>query len=240
MLKSSKNIKTEKILAAEFTCEFCNRSFTRESSLITHSCEKKRRWYSKDAKDVKLGFYVYQRFYEISFKNKLGEKKPFEKFIASQYYCMFVAFGKYLLDIKAIDIEGFIVFVIKGGYKLKDWTDDDIYKIWIKEFGRKESPYVALERNIMLMQQWAMTHHDNWNNFLRNINPQLATQWICDGKISPWLLYSNSGSVLFSRLSDEQLNLMHSIIDPDFWLLKLKNNYEDLKQINEMLKENGI
>ena len=46
-----------------FTCEYCKKSFQKESTLLAHSCEKKRRWQAKDNQDVLVGFASYDLFY---------------------------------------------------------------------------------------------------------------------------------------------------------------------------------
>lgn len=226
--------------AAGFVCDFCKKSFIAESSVLAHSCEKKRRWQAKDTKASVLGFYVFQKFHEFSFKSKAGSRKTIDQFIASQFYSKFVAFGKYILDINPVETDGFIEFVIKTGYKIQDWNKDSVYAEWIKELAVRESPFRAFERNIVLMQQWGRDYNENWIDFFRCINSQLATKWLCSGRISPWMLYSESGVALLSRLSDEQLNLTHDMISPVFWSKKLQDNREDLTQINALLKEYGI
>ncbi len=227
-------------LIEQHTCAFCKKAFSKESILIAHSCEKKRRWFAKDTREVSLGLYAYIRFYEISYKQTQGNQKTFEQFASSPFYSMFVRFGKYLLTVHVINQDGFIEFLVKGGHKLKNWMDDTVYQDWIKEFCYRESPYAAFERSVLLMQQWAKDNDEDWSNFFRNVNPQLATSWIRNGKISPWILYSESGNALITRLSDEQLELINPMIDPIFWAQKLKLNFDDLKQVNLLLKEFGI
>ena len=58
-----------------FKCEYCNKSFQRESTLLAHSCEKKRRWQSKDNQDVLIGFGSYDLFYRIEMHSKPKEYK---------------------------------------------------------------------------------------------------------------------------------------------------------------------
>jgi len=38
----------------------------KESTLLAHMCEPKRRWLQKDEKRVQVGFYAFQRFYKLS------------------------------------------------------------------------------------------------------------------------------------------------------------------------------
>ena len=48
-------------------CKYCDRGFVKESTLLAHMCESKRRWEQKDDPHVRLG----QQAYIIFFKQTL-------------------------------------------------------------------------------------------------------------------------------------------------------------------------
>lgn len=221
-------------------CDFCKKSFSKESSLLAHACEKRRRWMMRDEKYVKLGFFSYQRFYHLTYSSRKNKEQTYEQFSNSSFFSAFVVFGKYLLSINAIDCEGFIDSLIKNQVKLANWIHPQFYEAWIRELGRKESSDRAVERNILLMRQWELDTGEPWSDFFRKVNPQLATKWIKSGRISPWLLYCGFGNDLFSRMSDEQLDLVKDLLDPEFWLKKINSNQDDVQQIKSILQEAGV
>ena len=61
-----------------FKCNYCGRSFAKESTLAIHMCEQKRRYMQKDEKHVQLGFRSYQLFYRIGTNTK--NDKTYEDF----------------------------------------------------------------------------------------------------------------------------------------------------------------
>lgn len=219
-------------------CEYCKKEFTDERYLIVHSCEKKRRHLWKDEKYIKLGFIAYQKFYVYAMKTK--KPKTYDQFADSKYFTSFTKFGKHILDINAVDPEGFIDFVIRNNVKIGDWCIDYVYETWVRELGKKESPDRALERSILLMEQWSRDTGENWVDFFRNVNPILATNWIKSGRISPWLLYTGFGDALFSRMSDEQLGMVAEVIDPKFWAKKIALNKDEVSNFKSILKEAGL
>jgi hypothetical protein len=233
-MKQSNTIVVEK-----HTCDFCKKEFVNEKNLINHTCVKKQRWIWQDEKYVKLGFIAYKKFYKISYGSSKKEK-TYTDFMNSKYYTGFTKFGRHILDINAVDPEGFIEFVIKLNIKMTDWTADYVYETWIRELNKKESPDRAVERNILLMIQWAKDNNEPWNEFFRKVNPQIATRWIKMGRISPWLLYAGFGNDLFSRMSDEQLILIKDLIDPVFWTKKVAINKDDVEYIKTVLKSAGV
>lgn len=221
-----------------FHCEFCKKDFVRESSLINHMCEKKRRWMWRDERYIRLGFMAFQKFYEISLRSK--KPKEYKDFMDSLYFSAFTKYGRYLEHIHAIEAAGFTEFLIKGNVKIDDWTNELWYESWTRELTKREPPMKAVERNILLMEQWGREYDENWIDFFRKVPTAQATTWIRKGRISPWLLYSGVGQSLFDRLSDEQLGLIKEWINPLFWTAKLRDNREEVDQIKAILLEAGV
>lgn len=221
-----------------FHCEFCKKDFVREKSLINHMCEKKRRWLWKDEKYIRIGFMAFQKFYELSLRSK--KPKTYADFMESNYFTAFTKFGRHIENIVAIEPAGFTEFLIKGNVKLDDWINETWYESWTRELAKKEAPMKAVERNILLMEQWGREYDENWVDFFRMVPPSQATTWIRKGRISPWLLYSGVGQPLFDRMSDEQLGLVKEWINPMFWLPKIRDNQEEVEQIKLILQEAGV
>lgn len=224
--------------APVFPCEFCKKEFSREKSFINHMCEKKRRWLWKDERYIRIGFMAFQKFYEISIRSK--KPRTYQDFMDSLYFTAFTKFGRYIEHINAIETSGFVEFLIKANVKLDDWCQEIWYESWTRELARKESPDRAIERNILLMEQWGRDTGENWVDFFRKVSTAQATEWIRKGRISPWLLYSGVGHALFDRLSDEQLKLVREWINPIYWGEKLKAHKAEVDQIRAILEDAGV
>lgn len=236
MKSKTSNIKCDNA-EEKFECEFCNKAFQREKSLINHACEQKRRWMWKDDKYAMMAFRSYQLFYELSMRVK--KPKTQHEFIKSQYYSQFVKYGKYLVDINAIDPDSFTRFLIKLNVKLSNWTDIKVYEVWVVDYGKSEHYEKAFSRVAKVMDEWAQENNREWFNFFREISPYQATLWIKSGKIPPWALFT-IGQDLLSRLSDEQLVILKDIIDVNFWMKKIKENTNEILEIQEQFSSVGV
>lgn len=222
-----------------FYCEFCKQDFINERRLINHLCEQKRRYLQRDDKAVKLGFLAYDRFYQRS----MGRRKPqtYESFAKSTLYSGFVRFGKHLIDINALNLIGFIDFLLRIEAPIDKWISTILYATYVRELNKTEPALDALERNFMLMQEWAVSTGAEWFDFFRKVEPALATLWISSGRISPWVLFTaSSAHDLLARFSPEQTGLVEKAIDPEFWRLKLERHQQEVEVIRSMLAENGI
>lgn len=222
-----------------FTCEYCNKSFRKENTLIVHSCEPKRRHLQKQEKHVQMGFRSYQVFYKVGTNTK--KEKTYEDFCSSQYYNAFVKFGRYCLDLKIDDVKSFTEWLLKNNISLDRWPSDKNFHQWIKQRLKSETVDRAFERTILFMQEWADDKDTEWYTYFDTVPTNLATFHICSGKISPWILYaSEQAQHLLERMNQEQINLIIDYIDPNVWNIKTKRQHKDFTWVKQVLKEANL
>ena len=225
-------------MQSSYKCPYCGKSFAKEKTLVVHVCEPKRRHMSKNEKHVQLALLTYQRFYEISQKQK---NKTFDEFAKSPYYNAFVKFGSFMSNANPIYPEKFIDFVIKSGVKLDHWCRDELYDTYLQELLKIEPADSAIQRTINTMMDWADNNEATWNHYFNYANLNRATHDIKEGKISPWiLLQSKSGKKMLKNMNDEQLGIIGDIINPQFWLTRFKKLPADVELVKEVIAEAKI
>ena len=222
-----------------YKCEHCGKLFAKEKTLVVHVCEQKRRYLGRDERHVQAGLLTYQRFYELTQKNKTA--KTFEEFAASPYYTAFVKFGSFNINTAPIYPERFIDYVIKSGIKLDHWCRDELYDAYISELIKIEPADGAIQRSIKTMMEWADSNNAPWEHYFQYVNLNRATHDIKEGLISPWLiLNTKSGKELLQRMNDEQLEIIGPNIDPQFWIRRFKSLPADIELIKDVVKEAKI
>lgn len=222
-----------------FACQYCDKEFKREKTLAVHMCEPKRRHMVQNDRHVRLAFRAYQRFYEKSMNAKRA--KTYTEFAKSNYYIAFVRFGKHLIDLNAIDPERFIDFLLQMGVRLDDWCKDTVYEEYVRDLTRKESVDRAVERNVLLMQQWGIETGETWTKFFDKVNTQRAVQLIKTGRISPWIIYGCDGAqTLLDRMNDEQIKMVAEYIDPTYWRKRLIKQADDARWIQSVFDSAGV
>ena len=222
-----------------FECQFCKKTFQREKTLAVHLCEQKRRHINRDDKYVRLGFLAYNRFYEITQGSKT--QKTYEHFAKSNYYTGFTKFGRHMLEINAIDPEKFIDFVITASIPLDSWCKDSVYESYIRELNKKETAERAVERGILLMEQWGREHDRPFNLFFREISRPRLIHWIKSGRISPWIIFNcDSGDAAIASMTDNEHHMINEYLEPTFWTRKFSTRKEDVEFVQMVLKEAGL
>jgi len=212
----------------------------KESTLVVHMCEKKRRWLQKDEKRVRYGLYAFQRFYKLSAGTK--KEKTYTDFVDSQYYNAFVKFGSFLNNVQPLYPEKYIDYVVTSGVKLDHWAKDELYEKYVLEFILKEDVHTALERSIITMTQWAAENEPApWNHYFQHISLNRAVWHIKDGKISPWLLLNcSSGKAMLSKFNDEQLEMVYHVINPQHWAMRFKRLPNDVQLVKDVARESNL
>jgi len=208
----------------------------KESTLLAHMCEPKRRWLQKDEKRVTLGFYAFQRFYKLSAGAK--NEKTYDDFVKSSFYNAFVKFGSFVNNVRPLYPDKYIDYVVTSSVKLDHWCREEMYEKYALELIRKEGVETALERSINTMMQWAEKNNSSYNHYFNYVSLNKLTWDIKDGKISPWLVLNcTTGKQALGKLNDEQLNMLTNVLDPKHWALRFKRQPKDVELVKQVVQE---
>ena len=237
-IKKSKNTKESSVTKTEFSCEFCKRSFQRETTMMKHLCENKRRWQDKDQPGNRIGFQAWVEFY----KKNTASKKPrtYVDFTKSAYYIAFVKFGHYCVDIKCINVVRYADWLLKNQIKIDSWCSDTNYTKFLIEYLKTEDPLDAIARSIEATMTISKDSGIETKDCLRYANKNKLAYAVTTGKISPWMLYqSESGVKFLEELDESQQKMIIDYINPEQWAIKFRRNNEMVTQVKELLNAAG-
>ena len=222
----------------KYICQYCKKDFIKESSLVVHSCEPRRRRQEQSERGVQLGLQAYLKFFELT--QGSARLKTFDDFADSPYYRAFVKFGRYCVDIRAINPARFIEYVLKQNKKIDHWCRDSIYTEYLLDYLRVENVNDALARAIEFGITWQEQTSNPAHDCLRYGNSNAMCHAITTGRISPWIIYnSESGQQFLSELSTEQIAMIWSYIDSDVWMKKFQDYPADQEYAKDILSKAG-
>lgn len=222
----------------DFKCEFCNRKFIREKTLLTHICEYKHRWLERDRRGNQIGFQSFIQFYS---KHSAAKKvKTYEEFIKSAYYIAFIKFGNYCLESNVINVSRYVDWLLSHAIKVDVWGTDSNYTKFLIEYLRKEDPYDAIARSVSACNELSEIEKIQVHDVLRYGNSNKICHAITTGKISPWVLYqSESGTKFLDSISQDHIKIIIDYINPEQWALKFKREPKIADDIKSTLKQAG-
>lgn len=223
---------------SEYSCEFCNREFQRETTMMKHLCENKRRWQDKDLPGNRIGFQCWLQFYVKNTATK--KKRTYLDFIKSSYYLVFVKFGYYCININAINIMRYADWLLKNNIKIDSWCSDTNYNKFLIDYLKDEDPLDAIVRSIETTIELAKEEGVQSKDYLRYGNRNKICHAITNGKFSPWMLYQcESGVGILESLDVTQQKMIIDYINPEQWAVKFRRNLEGVKQVKELLRQGG-
>jgi len=226
-------------LENSFTCKWCEKTFRSERTLSAHMCVKKRRMADKELTHTRLGYRVFQMFYELN--TTATKAKSYEDFVKSQYYEGFVKFGRSCVTNEYLNPEQFAEWLIKNGKKLADWSKDKMYNEYMLYYVKKEPGMKALERTIIYLSNWSKESGNSWQDYFKAVSPARAVHDIRSAKISPWVIYlCQTGDDLLVRFADEQVKMIADIIDATFWMKQFASNKEEVAEVKNACEVAGI
>jgi hypothetical protein len=219
-------------------CEFCNRKFARERTIVSHLCETKDRWLNKDRQSNRIAFQTFANFYDKHSATK--QSKTYKEFIKSPYYMAFIKYANYCINVNCINILRYTDWLLKTNIKIDNWCSDKNYSEFIIYHLKNEDPYDAVKRSIEYFMDMSIEEHIQHNDCLRYVGVNKICYAIAAGKISPWVLYcSDSGVSFLDKLNTDHSNLIVSYIIPEQWAIKFNRDPELVKGIKRLLKDAG-
>jgi len=221
-----------------YQCKYCEREFRRESTLAVHVCEQKKRFQEEKEVGVQIGLQAYLRFYTVT--QGSAKLKTYTDFAKSPYYKAFVKFGRYCVDINAINVPKFLDWLLKQNKKIDHWARDTVYDEYLLHYIKIEALQDALERGIEYSMKWSEDTGNPPHDFLRYGNENRVAFAISTGRISPWLVFnSESGQEYLANMNADQTKIVWPWIDPDFWTKKFIDYPADQAYCEEILKQAG-
>ena len=225
-----------------YTCKYCNKTYSKESTLAAHLCEPKRRVQQESETGVQFGLRAYKRFYEIT--QGSARNKDYADFSKSPYYNAFVKFGRYCVDIRAINFMNFCEWLLQNNKKIDHWTKDKLYQEWMLPYVKREQAQDALERGVKEMLGYCEEHPELKNgvaDYFRYANSNRICHHISTGRVSAWLVFNcDSGVDFLDTLNEEQLQIIYPYIDPEYWQRRFIDFVADTEWVKQALKDIGL
>jgi hypothetical protein len=221
------------------TCEHCSRTFVRESTLVKHLCEQKRRWQDRDRPGNRIAFHAWIEFYATCQPSR--KKRDLAAFISSPYYSAFVKFGNYCCDINVVNTQEYIKHLLKNNVPIDNWDSDRVYTRYLVEYLKTEDAFDAIGRSVKTLISFADTENLQLRDVLRYASKNKLCHLITTGHISPWLLYfTESGNEFLSTLNEDQRTLIWDYIDTEKWNIKFKRHSDVVAEVKSLIHQAGL
>ena len=223
-----------------FNCKYCKNTFVKETTLMSHMCEKKRRHLAKDDKQNRIAYQLWLQYRRMSMAN-VKHDKPYDDFADNKYFSGFMKLAKRIIDLNIKLPEDFLKFIVMNSVKMHDWSKDFVYEEYIKNMLKNESPDRAVERSIMHMKDWGELTGQSWQDYFYSVPTTVALHDIKMGRISPWCTFAtDQGSRLIDRLDETQALELVNYLEPKAWKVRVKRHAQDASWIQDVFNQAEI
>jgi hypothetical protein len=229
---------TDNLTDCSYQCRFCQKTFRRETSLLSHVCEQKKRHQSRNEVGVQWGLQSYLKFYQYSQSG--SRNRSWDDFVTSPYYRAFVKFGNYCHTTPVVAVMQYLEWLLKKNKKLDHWCKDSVYNEFLLQHLKNEAVEDALTRAIKWSMTWEEQNNAPARDCIRFGSANVICHAIVSGKISAWAIYNSaSGRDFLNQLTGEQLKIVYDYIDPEFWQAKFVKYPEDTAYCQQLLNKAG-
>ena len=225
--------------ATEYGCEHCGRKFARESTILTHLCEQKRRWDDRDRPANRIAFNSWVQNQKMIFPTtKKVTQKDFQK---SSFYTAFAKFGSYCVDSGVVNPQHYSTWLLKSKVPIDSWTSDRVYDQYLQEYIQLEDPHEAVKRSITTLLDMCEEQNIRINDAFRLLSTNKLCYKITTGKISPWLIFNCiTGQTFLASLNEGQQSMIMKYIDPSSWNPKFKRSQSEVTDVQRILASAGL
>lgn len=231
------NKRVPEIIRGEFPCQWCNKTFSKETILINHFCEQRRRHNQKDTPYGRYGFKAYSAIKKsMQSKTVLTE----EEFRQCDFYLACMRWARYVIDSKCLKPFVYLDWLLKNNIPIDQWTNDTIYTRWTQFYTLDEDPWIAFERGMETIVNWGATQGKDVSEYFKQVNGVVLTD-VQNVKISGWMIYcSKSGKNWLSSLENGDLELVWPWLNASKWNIKLEKYKDVMEDISTICDEAGL
>jgi hypothetical protein len=105
---------------------------------------------------------------------------------------------------------------------------------------RSEAATDALGRALETAIDWSEQTGNPDQDYLRYANNNVICHAVNTGRVTAWALYnSDSGMEFLARINAQQVSMIWSMIDADFWQRRFRDYPADTEYVREMLRKAG-
>lgn len=162
-----------------------------------------------------------------------------ETFMASKYYESMIRFAKFIKAVRIPEPEIYINVMKSKDLQPSIWTMDDAYGFYLEHVEFHMDPKTSIRITSKALESLADEYLCDIADVFQKVEPNEIIQLIRERKLTPWVLLKSSKFKLFlSECTDEQMEIVESLINSTFWKRRFADNpkvVEFVKQCNEIL-----
>lgn len=221
-----------------FKCQYCGDKFKKETTLIKHLCENRKKVLLLESNIGKSAYISYQNWRNLNHFFYCDK----DTFLNSKYFKSFINFVEFCKENSIPEKNGFIKMMVEKKIQPSLWINDLYYEMYISEFDNLYSPMRQVEMSLEVLYRLSDLLECKIHDIFSNIKIIELLKMIHAKKLSPWLLLlmkSFQHHIKYNITEEEQI-LLSTIINSNEWKQKFIKNKESMDKIKNLLLQLNI
>lgn len=238
-VKKEKPIKPPVIIGGKekFECGFCHKVFSSEKTQVIHICEQRRRFQQKDTIFSRYGFQVFLEIQKFSCNNNVTE----DQYRHSNFYLICQKIGRFVVDVNCPNVQEYYKWLQKNNIPIDKWNNDIAYSSWLSERLFKENFWIAFERSMNTMMDWAEENNTEYSKYFLDAGGARILFDVQRGKVSGLIVYAcNSGKEWLKNLFPSDLELVWPMVNSNNLASKIQKDKITFDEICNVCNEAGL
>lgn len=221
-----------------YECGYCGQGFVHEERFMAHKCKRMKRQEVFNTPVGQAAWFYYQEWMKASNK-KVSKSKSF---IQSKYFNSFVRFAEFVKKTQMPKPELFIWLMKQKDMSPTIWTNDQVYSQYLEFLDRKGDPHQLAQITINTLFKISDAAECDVSNIFSVLTANEVIQLLRQRRMSPWILLLSKKFTEFycNNVSSEERIIIESIIRPEYWAEKFKNNPQIVNTMRQYISELGL
>jgi hypothetical protein len=222
---------------ALYTCKYCHTDFTHEDRYMKHKCKQMLR---EEELRTAIGQAAWL-YYEKWMRYQRKAIPPASAFLKSRYFRSFIKFAELVKSTHMTETEPFIRLMIEKTMQPSIWCNDQVYSMYLEHLEFNTPPLTQITTTVRTMSRLADLAECSLEEVFDNLPMSEIIHLIRQYKLSPWILLNSiKFKAIVQQSSEEEREILGSLIRPAFWRYKFEKSPDILKIVQKCVKELNI
>lgn len=213
-------------------CKFCGAKFKTEKGFSKHKCKRSTLAGGSQA-TMARAFALFDFWYRYqAFSRK---QKTFQDFLKSPYMELFIKTAELTERVHVGSPFDFVRWLSDNRVPSSVWTSDEAVKLYRDNYALTENASKQAIETLKRMAEWCDSRGVETAHFFSEVPPSELVNWVLSGRMSPWVLFIGNSTPAFSRMSEEQIEIVCGVASPEYWEKRIASDKASSDTVRKLI-----
>jgi hypothetical protein len=178
-------------------------------------------------------------YYKLWMTLQRRQPPTIQTFLDSRFYTYMIKFAKFVNKVGIPDAKLYIKYMIRQQTPPMLWTNDEIYSEYLQYLDRGRDPMGQVQYTIDFLFKVADAIECDVGDIFDHLDPDEVIMMLRRRQLTPWILLHSQKFRQFTqdKMSTDQKMVFKTVVKPETWVKRRKDNPELVAQMKEIVRE---